>query len=614
VRNVDEDPAGERLDSVRAKYREERDKRLSSVRAQILELSGELARYVSDLDAEHTHRDPIVDDVDVIVVGGGYGGLLCAAMLRERGVRRVRLIEKGADVGGVWYWNKYPGARCDVESYIYMPLLSETGYVPSEKYAGREEIYGHARRIAERYDLYDLAIFETAVTGAEWNHRGEMWLLDTDRGDSLRTRFLVLANGPLNSLRLPSIDGITKFAGRSFHTSRWDYDYTGKDLENLSDKAVAVVGTGASALQCVPYLAEASKSLHVFQRTPATVGVRGNRVTDEGWAASLKPGWQDERMLNFTAVTSGVDVATDLVDDGWTHFFRAMKTAAEGRSGAAGPEEMLERADLAEMDLIRSRIDSVVADRDTAEALKPYFRYLCKRPGFHDEYLQAFNRPNVFLVDTAGRGIERMWEGGVVVQDKPYAMDCVVFATGFEWATSYTRRIGFDVKGKGGAVLSERWDSGIATLHGLMTTGFPNLLIQPGQNAQSAFGANAMHTLLENAQHIAYVVATTQAAGANSFELTADAEAEWVARIKRRSKRDLVFLETCTPGRFNNQGAANEWPAENVDFGDGALAMFSILRQWRETGAMPGLRPSPAASWPHPSICARPSARSEDNG
>jgi cyclohexanone monooxygenase len=324
------------------------------------------------------------------------------------------------------------------------------------------------------------------------------------------------------------------------------------------------------------------------------VGVRGNRATDERWATSLKPGWQRERMLNFTAVTSGAAVDTDIVDDGWTHFFRALSEATKsGGAAAGGAEEARERADLAEMDQIRLRIDSTVEDAATAERLKPYFRYLCKRPGFHDEYLQAFNRPNVFLVDTAGRGVERMWEGGVVVQGESYAVDCVIFATGFEWATSYTRRIGFDVKGKGGVSLSEKWRGGIATLHGVMTTGFPNLLIQPAANAQSAFGANAMHTLVENAQHIAYIITRTRASGAKTFEPTADSEHEWVARIKERSKRDIAFLEMCTPGRFNNQGAVSEWPAENVDLGDGPLALFEILRQWRDSGVMPGVTLSP---------------------
>ncbi|HSP97827.1 MAG TPA: NAD(P)/FAD-dependent oxidoreductase, partial [Candidatus Dormibacteraeota bacterium] len=317
-------------DALRAKYREERDRRLrADGNDQYLEVKGELAHFVDDpYVAPGFTRAPLTDAVDVVVIGGGFGGLLAGARLREAGIDDFRIIEKGGDFGGTWYWNRYPGAMCDVESYIYLPLLEELGYVPSEKYARAPEILSHSRAIGRRYDLYRSACFQTEVTAMHWDEAGARWIIATNRGDRLTARFVCMANGPLNRPKLPGIPGVESFAGHAFHTSRWDYAYTGGDanggLSGLRGKRVGIIGTGATAVQCVPHLGEAAAHLYVFQRTPSSIDVRGNRPTDPAWAKSLEPGWHQRRMDNFNILVTGGFQEEDLVSDGWTDIIRKL--------------------------------------------------------------------------------------------------------------------------------------------------------------------------------------------------------------------------------------------------------------------------------------------------
>jgi len=378
-------------------------------------------------------REPLTDEVDVAIIGAGFGGLLTGARLRQQGVENIRLIDKAAEVGGTWYWNRYPGIACDVESYVYIPLLEEVGYTPTEKYAKGDEIFAHCRRIADHYDLYRNACLQTEVTEVRWDAAIARWIVSTEHGDEIRARFVSMANGYLQKPKLPGIEGILEFRGHAFHTSRWDYDYTGAELANLSDKRVGIIGTGATAIQCVPHLARSVKHLSVFQRTPSTVDVRGNRPTDPEWSADLKDGWQRLRIENFQLLTAGGEADEDLVNDAWTSIVQKLFVMRQ------------ELADFTKMEEIRGRVDSIVTDRATAEALKPWYGYFCKRPCFHDEYLQTFNRDNVTLVDTRGRGVERITEGGVVVDGAEHLLDCLIFATGFEVGTDYSRRTGFDL-------------------------------------------------------------------------------------------------------------------------------------------------------------------------
>ncbi|MFP5320289.1 MAG: flavin-containing monooxygenase, partial [Acidimicrobiia bacterium] len=398
-------------DELRRRYEHERDKRLrADGNEQYVEMVGPFARYLEDPYVAPVEREPLFDDVTVAVIGGGFAGLVTGARLKEAGIDDVRIIEKGGDFGGTWYWNRYPGAQCDVESYVYLPLLEETGYVPKEKYTRAPEILEHCHRIARHYDLYGNACLSTEVKAIDWDADRTRWVIRTNRGDAMTARFLVMGNGPLHRPKLPGIPGVESFRGHSFHTSRWDYDYTGGGpdggLDRLSDKRVGIIGTGATAVQCVPHLAETAQELYVFQRTPSSVDVRGNRPTDPEWAASLEPGWQRRRIENFTILTSGGIAEEDLVMDGWTDIIGKLLTRVRESDApdlsATGLASTMELADFDKMNEIRARVDALVHDRNTAEALKPWYRQFCKRPCFHDEYLQAFNRPNVHLVDTDG--------------------------------------------------------------------------------------------------------------------------------------------------------------------------------------------------------------------
>src|SRR5262245_29081803 len=436
-------------------------------------MANAFAHYLDDPYCEPIERPPLTDDIGVVMIGGGFGGLVVGARLRQAGIDDFRMIEKGGDVGGTWYWNRYPGAACDVESYIYLPLLEELGYVPKEKYSRAPEILEHSRAIARRFGIYERSCLQTEVTDLRWEEGGRRWIVTTNRQDRMRARFVIMANGPLHRPKLPGIPGVESFAGHSFHTSRWDYAYTGGtsdgNLDRLHDKVVGIIGTGATAVQCVPHLGAAARHLYVFQRTPSSIDVRANRPTDPDWADGLTPGWQKRRMDNFNNLVSGIFEAEDLVNDGWTDIIgklllRLREAAAGG--GSVSIAESLEMADFEKMEQIRGRVDTLIHDLSTAEALKPYYRQFCKPPCFHDEYLQTFNRPNVTLVDTNGNGVERITPDGVVASGHEYRVDCLIYATGFEVGTDYARRAGYQVHGADGLSLTEKWRDGAATLHG----------------------------------------------------------------------------------------------------------------------------------------------------
>jgi cyclohexanone monooxygenase len=532
--------------------------------------------------------------VEVVVIGGGFGGLLAAARLREAGIDDVRIVEKGGDFGGTWYWNRYPGAMCDVESYIYLPLVEELGAVPSEKYARAPEILAHSQAIGRHYDLYRGACFQTEVTDLRWDEPSARWIVSTNRGDRMQARFVAMSNGPLNRPKLPGIAGIESFGGHSFHTSRWDYAYTGGDsngnLVGLRGKRVGIIGTGATAVQCVPHLGEAAQQLWVFQRTPSSIDVRANRPTDPVWAKSLEPGWHQHRMDNFNILVSGGYQKEDLVADGWTDIIRKLLVMAQQPTDGAAPFDIMktmELADFQKMEQIRARAEQIVRDPATAESLKPYYRQFCKRPCFHDEYLDTFNRPNVTLVDTKGQGVDRVTEKGVVFDDVEYELDCLIFATGFEVGTQYTRRAGYELHGRDGVSLTEKWADGVRTLHGMHSRDFPNCFIMGNQ--QTGFTVNYPHMLNEQSKHIAYIVKHAQDRGVRRVEVSAAAEAEWVDTIIRLARLGQTFLEECTPGYYNNEGKPGERSGQNGFYGGGSVAFFKILHDWRAAGGLAGL-------------------------
>ena len=588
-------PAGEPapdIATLRERYRIERDRRSPTTTARAYRDAADgLGHLLTDPYGMTIDRPPLHDTVEVAIVGGGFGGLLAAAQLREAGIDDIRIIEAGSDVGGAWYWNRYPGAACDVESYIYMPLLEETGYMPVERYSKAAEIRAHCQRIAEKYELYDRACLSTQVTALDWDANAAAWTITTDRGDRMNARFVVLTTGPLNRPKLPDIPGIETFAGHHFHTSRWNYGYTGGSattpLDGLADKRVGIIGTGATAIQCIPPLAASAGELFVFQRTPSSVDARGNHPTDPAWAESLEPGWQKRRIESFTHQLAGNLAEPDLVADGWTVLAQAVRTKLAGGASVADAASLMEQADFEKMAQIRGRIDAIVADRATAEALKPWFSLFCKRPCFHDDYLAIFNRPNVTLVDTQGRGVEAVTPTGVVVGGVEYPLDCLIFATGFETATDYSKRSGFAIRGVNGVTLTEKWAGGMSTLHGMHSRGFPNCFVVG--HAQAGMSANFPHMIDEQARHIAYLVRHCRDNDVATIEPTAAAEAAWTDGIVAQGQRRRKFLEACTPGYYNNEGQASDAAARSAAYPAGPVAFIDLLRAWRAGGDLAGL-------------------------
>ncbi len=594
---IDKQGLGFDPDTLRDKYRQERDKRIrDDGEHQYIELSGEFARYAEEdpYADPNFKRDPISEDVEVVVIGGGFSGLLAGARLREAGVNDFRIIEAGGDFGGTWYWNRYPGAQCDIESYCYLPLLEELGYIPKEKYSYVGEIFEHSQRIGEHYKLYDTALLQTRVKELRWDEEIKRWHIATNRGDDLRARFVVMALGTASRAKLPGIPGIETFEGHSFHTSRWDYDYTGGDtrgnLDKLADKRVAVIGTGATAIQCVPYVGASAKETYVFQRTPSCVDLRGNKPTDYEWAKTLQPGWQRARRENFAAIVTGGAFEEDLVSDGWTDIFRNVMALPKSDKPMS-PEEIgqvMEIADFKKMNSIRDRVDQTVTNPDAAESLKPWYRQFCKRPTFNDEFLPTFNRPNVTLVDVSeSKGVERITPTGIVANGKEYEVDCIIYASGFEISSAFKRRIGFEIYGRDGLSLYDYYVDGFRTLHGHSSRNFPNwFYIGVGQNGLSV---NMTAMFDDQAKHISYIISEVKRRNAVAVEPTAEAEEAWVEVIRGLAITNRDFQNACTPGYYNNEGGERSGGLNGQTFTPGINKFNALLAEWREKGDLEGL-------------------------
>ncbi|WP_327708263.1 NAD(P)/FAD-dependent oxidoreductase [Streptomyces sp. NBC_00464] len=590
-------PSPDELSALRGRYRRERERRVRpDGPRQYRAAEAEFGFYAADpYVAEQGEREPLCDTVDVAVIGGGFGGILAGARLRQRGVERVRLVDKGGDFGGTWYWNRYPGIHCDIESHVYLPMLDETGYVPRWKYSPGEEIRRHAVRIAQKYDLYSDALFSTTVTALNWEESSRTWIVTTDRGDTFRATYVVTATGTLSDPKLPGIPGIESFAGHTFHTSRWDYAYTGGSpeggLTGLAGKRVGVVGTGATGVQVIPMLAEDAGHVHVFQRTPSTVDVRANRRTTAADVGADREGWAGARRENFLRIVSGEAFGEDLVADGWTSsagLLEKLLPSFRRPDDREDFEAAYEAADAAKMNEVRTRVERTVADPATSEALKPWYRYACKRPTFSDLYYPAFNRSNVTLVDTADtHGIERVTEDGVVVNGTAYALDCLIFATGFSVGVSGVLSGKLPVHGRGGTQLLHAWGQhGIRSLHGFTCNGFPNL-IQMG-SLQNASSVNYTHILDEQAVHAAALVSAAEDGGA-LLEPSREAEDAWLATITQGAPDHEWFHAECTPGYYNREGRGR--PNGPHAYPHGAAAFHELLRRWREESMDEALTP-----------------------
>lgn len=587
-------------DTLSKRYAVEREKRIrEDAEAQFVQLSHDSPfanKYLEeDPYCEPVQRDPIKDEREVIVIGGGWVGMLTAARLVQAGIEGVRIVESGGDFGGTWYWNRYPGAQCDIESYSYLPLLEETGYVPKLRYSFAPEIYEHAQRIGQHFGLYEDAVFQTWVTELRWLEEDNRWLVQTNHGDEMRARHICLGTGPANRPRLPGIPGVENFKGHSFHTCRWDYDYTGGSheggLENLADKTVAIIGTGATAVQCVPALGESAKQLYVFQRTPSSVDVRNNAETDPKWAASLKPGWQKERQKKFGEAFLGGPIDQAFVDDGWTRLTRNVRTLASKATEQVS--NLVQLADFKTMEEIRGLVDETVRDPETADKLKAYYNQFCKRPTFNDHYLDTFNRDNVELVDVSTtQGVEAITERGVVASGKEYEVDCIIYASGFEITSSYERRLGIPIFGIGGRSIYEHWQDGMRSMHGLMVSGFPNLYMCGG-GFVFQLGANYAHGIDVQAGHVAYTISELSRRGIQSANVSHQAEEHWIS--DQLDTRISSFVlggspDTCTPGYYNQEGTRKRYrDVRRETYSKGVGAYMKLLRDWRESNMLEGL-------------------------
>jgi cation diffusion facilitator CzcD-associated flavoprotein CzcO len=587
------------LDTLRDRYARERAKRLRpDGNDQYLQLTGRFRHLLDDPYAERVERHAKRDHVTVAFVGGGFAGLVTGARLKEAGIKDVRIVEKGGGFGGTWYWNRYPGAQCDTAAMIYMPLLEETGHMPTELYAHAPEILEHCERIGKHYGLYDHALFHTEVTDLEWDAARRRWIVRTNREDEFTAQFVAIGTGPLHVAKLPGIPGIDTFGGHAFHTSRWDYAYTGGDpagapMDRLADTRIAIIGTGATSVQCVPHLARACRELFVFQRTPSSVDARGNLPMDPDWfAATAVPGWQERWLDNFVAnMSAGEWPAEDLVNDGWTDLAKRIRGKMSApRSSPASFQDLLadfEIADHEKMSEIRARVDAIVADPATARRLKAWYRQLCKRPCFHDEYLAAYNLPSVHLVDTDGQGVERITPTGVVADGVEYPVDCIIYASGFEVGTAATRRYGFDMTGRDGVKLSDCWSGGMRSLHGIQTHRFPNaFLVQLGQGGN--FVANVPHNFLDAARTISAVISHMVNAGFDVVEVTRAAEDAWMDQLAPNPVM-TSFLANCTPGYYNNEGQGPSPHSLLSGYQQGAPAYFRYIDAWRTSGTFAGL-------------------------
>jgi cyclohexanone monooxygenase len=592
------------IPALRERYAAERDRRLRTDGSAQYVHTGHGERedfFETDPHTPPVEREPLHTDVEVLVVGGGFAGLLTGAHLKQAGVEDVRIVDMGGDFGGVWYWNRYPGIQCDNEAYCYIPLLEELDAMPSKRFPDGAEIYEHCRAIGKHYGLYDGALFGTMIRAMRWDETTLRWRVTTNRGDDLRARYVVMATGPWSKPKLPGIPGLHDFTGHTFHSARWDYDYTGGApgdtvLDRLHDKHVAVIGTGATAIQIVPHLARYAKHLTVFQRTPSAVDARRNPPTDPEWAASLEPGWQKRRQAAFHAFASEPFTTRAPEEDVACDFFTEVGRNVAARFAGRAPEPgelavIREQEDYGVMERVRRRVDEIVTDPATAEALKPYYRYLCKRPCSSNDYLEAFNRPNVTLVDvSATKGIERMTETGLVAGGQEHAVDCVIFASGFEiTAQDLSVASGIDaIEGRGGRSLFDHWSEGFRTLHGLTSHGFPGLFFTG--NTQGGGNASVTANYVQQGEHIAYLVAEASARGAATVEPSREAEEQWVATIKELAP-PKTFLEQCTPGYYNNEGGAQGGirPATGERYGGGFYAFDALLREWRDTGDLAGI-------------------------
>jgi len=551
-----------------AKYRANKEARRGA--ADYMAMEGKFSKYLGDVySAALVPRDALTDECEILVVGAGFAGLLLWHKLSQAGFTDVRFCEKGGDVGGTWYWNRYPGIACDVESYSYFPLLEEMGYFPTMKFASGFEIFEYCQKMADKFGFHDHCLFHTTVENTEWDENAGRWIVYTNRGDAMRARYLVYANGILTTPKLARIEGMETFQGESFHTSRWRYDIA------LDGKRVGIIGTGATAVQVIPELAKIAGELYVFQRTPSTIDIRDQRETApheiDDW--SREPGWARARRARFARISEG-RTAIQANDDylaGRVADFRERKQHATTLT----PEERIQKqlnTSFRIMEQIRARVDAIVADPKTAAALKPYYPYGCKRPTFHDEYLPSFNLPHVHLVDTAPLGVSQINANGVVHDGVEYPLDVLIYATGFQWMASglFEKTVGRD-----GRTIKETWDAeGTKTFLGLHVNGFPNLFVVTGpQGGGGSF--NFTDAIDAHGDYLVWMLSTLRDRGENVIDIHRQPQEDYAEHCRQVDIMSAPLRDCLS--YYNGHGDAE--PGSLAYYGGGRWHKFRIAAQ-----------------------------------
>ncbi|KAI1800661.1 FAD/NAD(P)-binding domain-containing protein [Daldinia bambusicola] len=599
------------IEAIRAKYESERMKRLRPDGvAQFIAPKGAYSHFTDDVVTSTTPREPVSANTKVLIVGAGFAGMITAVRLKkDHGIDDFVMVDRAGGFGGTWYWNQYPGVACDVESYIYIPFLEETGYIPKDRFSYGPEIREHMERVSSKWHLEKHAILHTKVTSMSWDKSTCRWHVRTNRSDNFIAQFVVLATGTFHEPKLPGINGIQNFKRPHFHSSRWDYSVTGGgpddwNLTKLAGKTVGVVGTGASAAQLIPQLARSVGNLYVFQRTPSSVTFRENFKTAKNPSShvrcfSQQAGWQQARMEEFADILQGtvIDRDNSAVEGLEVLTVRALFKQAGQAGISIKPEEvpeLLGLADLVHMEKLRNVIKNIVHDEETAEKLKPWYSFMCKRPVFHNDYLDAFNRPNVQLVDTDGKGVSHLTPTSVVANGQEYEVDLLVYSTGFDLDhnESFYRRTGINLVGTRGKTPDETWEElgGPLTLFGIHWPEFPNLFnIGP---SQSGLSANWTHTAYVAGEHIADVIARILQNDDGDFQAIEPTEAaaeEWAKQSEKGSEMRMVFSKACTPGHYNKEGKPEDIPSRAAPYPKGIMEWKSVMKKWREQESFEGM-------------------------
>ncbi|OAF99390.1 FAD/NAD(P)-binding domain-containing protein [Paraphaeosphaeria sporulosa] len=597
--------------------------------------SSRLRNLVDDIFADHAALDKRALPIEAggntkfLIMGAGMGGILNAIKLVQAGFKQddIVMVEMGGGVGGTWYWNRYPGLHCDVESYVYLPMLEETGYVPSHKYTSAVEIRNYLVKLVEKFGLGDRIMYRTEVTSLQWDGGKKIWRVDmtTGRGNggtekatlSVNADFSILAGGIFPHPHVPKIPGLAGFEGDMFHTSRWDYAISGgssedtfSELKGLEGKRVGYVGTGATAIQAVPEVAKFAKELLLFQRTPSQVNYRGQKPTDpKEWSERIAAGlgWQKARMENLAQHLSRnlPEGTVNMVDDEWSRLQAYCAVLGSERFTGLTPDKIpgylseLQAWDANHNTKARERISNIVTDKSTAERLTPWYPTWCKRPTFSDTYLQTFNKPNVHLVDTDGKGIDAVTSHAIIANGQEYPIDILILSTGYR-SPAYgggdpAARNGIDIIGRNGLKMSEKWTSrGATTLHGVFSHDFPNLFFFA--IAQASATANVNHTLEVQTSHIISIIShfsppSDPRERKVAIEPSAEAEEMWAMRCLSGAAF-FSSVSVCTPGYITMEGDAmnHKSQEEMIKAGRGSpwsagiVPFERMLEGWRADG------------------------------